>query len=157
MRKSGGAGNPVVSEQRVVDLTARQWKDEEIRAAQLRLADEALTKKDPRKWLAEMLDILGLLPTDQRRVGRYRTNISSTKRRNVPIVETDDVTTTDLERGTSRIVDTQGHGTIEGYQMHIKRYERPCGDCLATKKFYDEYDALERGITLHDNHTVGYQ
>jgi len=157
MRRTGGAGNPVTAEQRVVDLTSRQWTDEEIRTAQLRIAEEALTKKNPREWLAEMLDMLGLLPTDQRRIGRYRTNISSTKRRNVPIIETDDVVTTDLERGTSRVVDTHGHGTLAGYQMHIKRYERPCDDCMVMKKFYDEYDAVERGITLHDNHTVGYQ
>jgi hypothetical protein len=71
-------------------------------------------------------------------------------------VETDN-TTTDMQRNTSRVVDTQGHGTLPGYWMHVKRYERPCEDCQIMYELERDEDLKRRGFTPSPNHTIGYQ
>jgi hypothetical protein len=156
MRKKS-EGDPISQANLMTDLTTRQWTDEEIRRAQLRLADEALTKKDPARWLTEMLDILGLLPTNKHRLGRWRPNVGSVEKRNTPMIEVVDTVATDLERASDRAVDTQGHGTLAGYNMHIKRYERPCEHCAFAHELDLERISGNQGITVHSNHTIGYQ
>lgn len=155
-RKKSGM---VVHTRDTVDMTSRIWTEDEIRTAQLRVAQEALLqpKQQREEWLTEMLDILGLLPTDKNRIARFRTNMTSVALRGKPMIEETDVVTTDMERTTSRVVDTQGHGSVAGYRMHIKRYERPCEECMVIHEFVQAQDLADRGITVHDNHTVGYQ
>src|SRR5688572_2946055 len=118
-------------------MTARVWTEEEIRSAQLRVAEEALLQPPHlrRAWLSEVLDILGLLPTSKNHIARTRSNMTSVALRGKPRSEETDITQTAMERATSRVVDTQGHGSVAGYRMHVKRYERPCEECMVIHEF----------------------
>lgn len=142
-----------------MDLTPRNWSEEEIRNAQLHIASIALDSAPDaaEEFLYEALDMLGLLPSSKIRKARYRTNMTSVDLRKVPQIAEADDTTTDMQRNTSRVVDTKGHGTLAGYWMHVKRYERPCEDCQIMYELERDEDLKLRGFTPSPNHMIGYQ
>lgn len=146
-------------DQTSVDMTPRVWSEEEIRNAQVNVASIILDIEpdNAEEALRETLDMLGLLPSSKIRRARYRTNMTSVALRNTPEIVEADNATTDMQRHTSRVVDTQGHGTLKGYNMHIKRYERPCEDCQIMYELEREADLTARGFTYSSNHTIGYQ
>lgn len=146
-------------DQTSVDMTPRVWSEDEIRNAQTHVAAVALDWPEETREadLLEALDMLGLLPSSKIRRARYRTNMTSVALRNTPEIVEADNATTDMQRNTSRVVDTQGHGTLKGYNMHIKRYERPCEDCQIMYELEREADLTARGFTYSPNHTIGYQ
>lgn len=93
---------------------------DEIRAAQIRLADMALQQDTPQEWLTDVLEALGL---------RKRVTASAEVTGNAcgPLA-----------------------GTQRGYEQHLRAYSRPCNMCDASARAAETARLSRLGITMKE-------
>lgn len=93
---------------------------DEIRAAQVRLADMALCTDTPQEWLRDVLEALGL---------RKRVETEA----DVP------------GEGCGPLA-----GTQQGYEQHLRAYGRPCNMCDAKARADEATRLARMGITMKE-------
>lgn len=110
------------NDRRTADFV-RERSAEELRSAQVWLAEAALERDDPEEWLREVLDAMGLLRSVEDPVEDIRTACYPHA------------------------------GTPRGYEIHLRSYTKPCNMCDAVARAAQTQRMRKMGIEVEESGT----